>query len=77
LVAHHQRVAGIVPALKAHHDVGAAGQPVHNLAFAFVTPLGADHGDICHFVNGRAQRIAERKWRSAGAAYRGGREQRN
>ena len=48
LVAHHQRVAGVVAALEAHDDVGAAGQPVHHLALALVAPLGADHRDIRH-----------------------------
>ena len=44
----HQRVAGIVTALIAHHHVGALAQPVHDLAFALVAPLGADHDDIRH-----------------------------
>ena len=50
LVADHQRVAGVVAALEAHHDVGAAGEPVDDLALALVAPLGADHRDIrpCH-----------------------------
>ncbi len=48
LVAHHDGVAGIVAALEAHHHVGAVGQPVDDLAFAFVAPLGADHGHIGH-----------------------------
>jgi hypothetical protein len=48
LLAHHQRVAGVVAALKAHHGIGAAGQPVDDLAFALVAPLGADYGDVCH-----------------------------
>ena len=48
LVADHQRVAGVVAALEAHHDIGAAGQPVDDLALALVAPLGADHGDIGH-----------------------------
>jgi hypothetical protein len=39
-------VAGVVPALEAHHDVGAAGKPVDDLALAFIAPLGADHGDV-------------------------------
>ena len=50
LVADHQRMAGVVAALEAHHDVGAAGEPVHHLALALVAPLGADHGDIGHPV---------------------------
>ncbi len=41
LVAHHQRVAGIVAALEAHDDVGTAGEPVHHLALAFVAPTWA------------------------------------
>jgi hypothetical protein len=46
--ADHQRMAGIVPALKADDDVGLFGQPIDDLAFAFVAPLGADHDNICH-----------------------------
>jgi hypothetical protein len=45
----HQRVAGIVPALEAHHHIGPLGQPVHQLALALVAPLGADHRHIRHF----------------------------
>ena len=48
LVADHQRVAGIVAALEAHHDVGALGEPVDDLALALVAPLGADYHDVCH-----------------------------
>ena len=63
LVAHHaggqqrqlvgdavddQRMAGVVPALKAHHDVGLLGQPIDDLAFAFVAPLRADDHHIRH-----------------------------
>ena len=63
LVAHHagrqqrqlvggavddQRVAGVVPALKAHDDVGLLGQPIDDLALAFVAPLRADHHHIRH-----------------------------
>ena len=44
----HQRVAGIVPALEAHHDVGAFRQPVDDLALALVAPLGADDHHIGH-----------------------------
>ena len=49
LVADHQRVAGVMAALEAHHDVGALRQPVDDLALALVAPLGADHDDVCHF----------------------------
>ena len=44
----HQRVAGIVAALEAHHDIGTLGQPIDDLALAFVAPLGADDHDIGH-----------------------------
>ena len=46
LVADDERVAGIVAALEADDDVGAAGQPVDDLALALVAPLAADHGDV-------------------------------
>ncbi len=48
LVADHQRVAGVVAALEAHHDVGAAGQPIDDFALALVAPLRADHRDVRH-----------------------------
>ena len=48
LAADHQRVAGVVAALEAHDDVGALGQPVDDLAFALVAPLGADHHHVRH-----------------------------
>ena len=53
-----QRVAGIVSTLKTHHALRHFGEPVHQLAFAFVTPLGSDDHNIaarscgvfiCHF----------------------------
>ncbi len=44
----HQRMAGIVAALEAHHHIGALRQPVDDLALAFVAPLGADDHDIGH-----------------------------
>ena len=46
LVADDQRMAGIVPALEAHDDVGPVGEPIDDLALALVTPLGADDGDV-------------------------------
>ena len=48
LVADDQRVPGIMAALEPHHDIGAAGQPVHDLPLALVTPLGADHRHVRH-----------------------------
>jgi hypothetical protein len=35
-------------ALKAHYHVGTLREPVHNLAFALVTPLGADDHNVGH-----------------------------
>ena len=50
-VADDQRVSGIVPALKTHDAAGAVSQPVNDLAFAFVAPLGAnDHYIFCHVI---------------------------
>ncbi len=43
LAVNDQRVASIVPALKADDHIGAAGQPVDDLALAFVAPLGPDN----------------------------------
>ena len=41
-----QRVAGVVAALEAHHALRVVGQPVDDLALAFVAPLGADHDHV-------------------------------
>ena len=46
LAADHQRVAGVVAALEAHHALGAVGEPVDDLALALVAPLGADDDDV-------------------------------
>ena len=35
-------------ALEADDDIGLLGEPVDDLAFALVAPLGADHHDIRH-----------------------------
>jgi hypothetical protein len=40
LALDHQRVAGVVAALKAGHRADALGQQVDDLALAFVAPLG-------------------------------------
>jgi hypothetical protein len=50
-IANNQRMPGIVPALKAHHHIGAAGEPVDNLALAFIAPLGTNYGHVCHGVS--------------------------
>jgi hypothetical protein len=44
-----QGVPGIVAALKANHALGAFGQPVDQLAFAFIAPLGAHDDDVASF----------------------------
>ena len=47
----HQRVAGVVAALKAHHALGMIGEPVDDLALAFISPLGADYYYVfCHVI---------------------------
>ncbi len=54
LVAHavdDQRMAGVVPALKADDDIGLLGEPIDNLALALVPPLGPDDDDIRHGIN--------------------------
>ena len=51
LVADDERVAGVMAALEAHDHVGAARQPVDDLALAFVAPLGADDGDVSHGIS--------------------------
>jgi len=45
---HHERMPGIVPALEAHHHVGALRQPVHHLTFTLVAPLRAYYRYVCH-----------------------------
>ena len=44
----HQRMAGVVSALEADDDIGLLGQPVDDLAFAFVAPLRADNHHVGH-----------------------------
>ena len=42
-----ERMAGIVPALKADHGCGLIGEQIDDLALALVAPLGADNHDCC------------------------------
>ena len=44
-----QRVASVVATLEPHHALGAFGQPIHQLALALITPLGAHDDDITAF----------------------------
>ena len=58
-VAELDRVAGVVPALVAGHDVEGFAEKIDDLAFPFVAPLGADDGEVLH----AARRLA---WRRVG-----------
>jgi hypothetical protein len=42
-------MARVVTALEARDDIRTLAQPIDNLAFALVTPLGADNYDVGHF----------------------------
>ncbi len=53
-------MAGIVAALIPHDDICPLGQPVDNLAFAFVAPLRADHHNIRHFLLSCSWRLRAR-----------------
>jgi hypothetical protein len=44
----HDRVAGVVAALKADHEIGLLGEEVDHLALALVAPLGANDHQACH-----------------------------
>ena len=46
----HQGMSGVVTTLKANHALGALRQPVHQLALAFVTPLGSHNDYIATFA---------------------------
>src|SRR5258705_8891480 len=55
-------MAGIVAALEPHHHIGARGQPVDDLSFAFVAPLGADHCNIGHEFASYSLRLFTPTW---------------
>ena len=59
--ADDERVAGVVPALEAHDALRALGQPVDDLALAFVAPLGADDDDVLAH-DARIRALARSKW---------------
>jgi hypothetical protein len=48
LVAAHDRVPGVVAALKADDEVGPLGEQVGHLSLALVAPLGADYHGSRH-----------------------------
>jgi hypothetical protein len=50
LPVHHQGVAGIVAALKAHDYIGVLGKKIDDLPFALVSPLGAYDRDVGHLT---------------------------
>ena len=41
-------MAGITPALAAHHNISLLGEHVNNLAFSFIAPLGTNENGIGH-----------------------------
>jgi hypothetical protein len=43
-------MAGIVATLEAHDALCALGQPVNQLALAFITPLGSHDNDVASFA---------------------------
>src|ERR1041384_186244 len=47
-VADDERVPGIMATLESHDDVGLLGEPIDDLALAFVPPLGSDYDNIRH-----------------------------
>ena len=49
LLADEDRVAGVVAALIARHDVESLGEEIDDLAFALVAPLGAEDDYVSHF----------------------------
>jgi hypothetical protein len=51
-------VTRIVATLKADNNIGALGKPIDYLALAFIAPLRANDGDICHFYAPSSKGIA-------------------
>ena len=43
-----QRMPGIMPALKTRDHICPLAEPVDDLAFSLVTPLGADNNHVGH-----------------------------
>jgi len=56
-------VPRIVPALKANDNIGAAGEPIDDLAFPFITPLRPDNDDIGH--SNFSHKSGAKRYRSA------------
>ena len=53
LAAMNDGVAGIVPTLTAHHDIGVGGKNVDDFPLPFVAPLRADQDRVGHDVLGK------------------------
>ena len=47
---HYQSMTGVVATLEADDDVSVLGKKIDDLAFAFVSPLGADDCNVGHFI---------------------------
>jgi hypothetical protein len=45
---HYHGVSRIITPLKAYHEPGILCEDVHNLSFAFISPLGANYYDVRH-----------------------------
>jgi len=48
LVIDHERVAGVVAALKTHHTVSLFREEIDHLALALISPLGTDNNNVRH-----------------------------
>src|ERR1700720_556047 len=48
LAAMNDGMAGIIPTLTAHHDIGVGGEHVDDLPLPFVAPLRADQDRVGH-----------------------------
>jgi len=46
----HERMAGVVPALKPHDDVRLGGEQIDDLSLALVAPLKTDDDDALNLV---------------------------
>jgi hypothetical protein len=48
LIVYYEGVARIMATLKTGDDISTLRKPVDNFALALVTPLRANHNNICH-----------------------------
>ena len=54
-------MAGVMSSLVSGNNIKMVSKQINNLAFAFVTPLGADNYYVCHGKRFRASDIEIRK----------------